>query len=68
LRTLCEKPPGVGVPPTFTEAQNKHYRRQHEPVSQTASRFPPRASDRKDTGHTSYGCRLSLRMLRFGVP
>jgi hypothetical protein len=32
FRTLCKKPPGVGVPPSFTEAQIEVHLHRTEPV------------------------------------
>ena len=64
FRTLCKKAPGVGIPPSFTGAQNEVHRHQDKPVMPLSSTGP----GSQDTCHRSPGCRPHRRVLRFGVP
>ena len=68
FRTLCKKPPGVGVPPSFTEAQIEVHLHRAEHVLRPAWPLSSTVHGSRDTGHPSSGCRPSRRMLRFGVP
>ena len=75
FHTLCEKHPGVGYPPSFTQDQNEAQRHQDEPdrqlstpFSSTSHRPAPTLSGSRITSHFSAGCRPPAQMLRFGVP
>jgi hypothetical protein len=68
FRTLCKKPPGVGVPPSFTEAQIEVHLHRAEPVLRPGRPLSSTGYGSRDTGHPSSGCRPPVRMLRFGVP
>jgi len=68
LRTLCEKPPGVGVPRSFTETQMIPIATNMSPSPEAAAPLPSTGRGLQNTCHTCSGCRLPRRMLRFGVP